>query len=127
MSHFSRVRTKMAEREFVTKALDDLGYTYEVGDLKIGGFGSARTPVEIKVSTGILKRSVGFRKSGDHYELVGDWYGLGKFGRKDFLNKLTQRYAYHAAKDKLAGQDFSMVSEEVDDKGRIHLVLRRMA
>jgi len=39
---------------------------------------------------------------------------------------LLQRYAYHAARAKLAEQGVTLVSEEVQEGNRVHLVLRRM-
>ena len=47
--------------------------------------------------------------------------------RAQFLQQVSQRYAYHAARAKLEEQGFTLASEEVREDGRIHLVLRRMA
>ena len=41
--------------------------------------------------------------------------------------KLTQRYAYHAAVDKLQEQGFTIAREESAQDGQVHLTLRRMA
>jgi hypothetical protein len=73
MSHITRIRTQMVEQEYLTKALDDLGYTYEVeqGD---------RVRVELP---GFLRRKVRFSKRGGAYELVGDFWGLGRQTSRD--------------------------------------------
>jgi hypothetical protein len=39
---------------------------------------------------------------------------------------LTQRYAYHVARAKLAEQGFDLVSEKAQEGEQIHLVLRRL-
>ena len=125
MSHFTRIRTQMIEKEYLIQALQDLEYKYEVGDAQIRGFGRQRQEVSIRVKT--PGYDVGFRKAGKVYELVADWWGVRGTNRTEFLQRITQRYAYHAARAKLEEQGFTLVSEEVQAGNRIHMVLRRMA
>ncbi|NBD35561.1 MAG: DUF1257 domain-containing protein [Chloroflexi bacterium] len=125
MSHFTRVRTQIVELAYLKQALDDLAYRYEEGQLKIRGFAGRRTPVDLKIHT--KGYPIGFQKAGDAYELVADWWGVRGVNQKTFLQEITRRYAYHAAREKLEAQGFSLVSEEVQEDEQIHLVLRRMA
>ena len=125
MSHISRIKTQMVEKEFLLMALKDLGYSYEEGDLEVKGFGGQHTHVEIKLSLR-LSNDIGFHKSGDAYEMVADWFGVHNLKQKDFTNQLMQRYAYHAACSKLEEQGFTLVNEENQKDGQIRLVLRRM-
>lgn len=127
MSHFTRIKTQMVEKEYLKRALQDLGLTWEEGSLKIRGYGGKRTDVEIKIATKSPGYDIGFRKAGESYELVADWWGIRDVKREDFLQQITQRYAYHAARAKLEEQGFALVSEEVHEGQRLHLVLRRMA
>lgn len=126
MSHFSRINTKMDEKKYVLMALKDLGFNYEEGEQEVRGFGGQKTPVDIRVP---LKFSydLGLRKKGNTYEIVADWFGVRGINQKDFTQKLMQRYAYHATRDKLEQQGFDMVEEKVEETGQIRLVLRRMA
>ena len=124
MSHFTKIKTQMVEREYLLQALKDLGYACEEEDAKIGGFGRQRQQVDIKVKT--RGYDIGFRKAGKSYEIVADWWGVRGINRKEFLQQVTQRYAYHAARAKLEERGFTLASEEVQEDGRIHLVLRRM-
>ncbi len=127
MSHFSRIKTQMVEQEYLVQALKDSGYTCEVGEnLKIRGFGGQKEHVQIKVPTKVLSYAIGFRKAGSAYECVADWYGIRGINQRQFLQHITQRYAYHAARSKLEEQGFSVVSEDVEEGQRIHLRLRRM-
>ncbi|HZY87112.1 MAG TPA: DUF1257 domain-containing protein [Gemmataceae bacterium] len=125
MSHFSRIKTRMVERQHLLAALRDLGHTPEEGDVKARGFGIGKAKVEIKVPTK-SGYDIGFRHTEQGYEVVADWWGVKGTQQKDFLQKLQQRYAYHAARAKLEEQGFTLVSEE-QEGGRIRLVLRRMA
>jgi len=128
MSHFSRIKTQMVEKEFLLKAVQDAGYSYEEGEnLKVRGFGGNKAQVEIKVPTKFLSYDIGFRKNGKVYECVADWWGVRGLSQQEFMQKISQRYAYHAARAKLEAQGFSLVSEEIEEGSRIHLKLRRMA
>ena len=125
MSHFSRIKTRMVERQHLLSALRDLGHTPEEGDVKARGFFGDKAKVEIKVRTK-SGYDIGFRRTEQGYEVVADWWGVKGVKQKDFLQQLQQRYAYHAARARLEEQGFSLVSEE-QEGGRIRLVLRRMA
>lgn len=119
MSQLTRIRTQMVEKEYLTKALEDLGHAWKEGSVRVGLFGP-------RVDVKIRRRNIGFRKAGKTYEMVtGDWGFVG-ISRKKFLQQMTQRYAYHAARAKLEEQGFALAGEEVQEDGRIHLVLRRM-
>lgn len=126
MSHFSKINTKMDEKKYVLMALKDLGFEFQEGEQQVTGFGGQKTAVDIRIP---LKFSydVGLRKKGQSYEIVADWFGVRGINQKDFTNRLMQRYAYHATRDKLEQQGFSMVEEAVEETGQIRIVLRRMA
>ncbi|NLG99015.1 MAG: DUF1257 domain-containing protein [Chloroflexi bacterium] len=127
MSHFSRIETKMVEKKFVLKALADLGFSYyDEGEQQVTGFGGQKTAVDIRIP---LKMSydIGLRKKGNAYELVADWYGVRGVNKNEFTQRLNQRYAYHATREKLEQQGFDLVEEQVEETGQIRVVLRRMA
>lgn len=68
---------------------------------------------------------IGFKKTGDMFELVADWYGIKDINPEKLLNQVQQRYAYHAVNDRMEVQGFEVV-EEVDEKDKtIHLTVRR--
>lgn len=115
MSQIIRIRkTQMVEREYLVRALEDLGYTWAEN----GRVGLLGPKVDIKVRF----HNVGFRKAGRAYEMVA----RGLSAQNKFLQQVTQRYSYCAARAKLEEQGFALASEEVREDGRIHLVLRRM-
>lgn len=126
MSHFSRINTKMDEKKYVLMALKDLGFSIEEGEQKVRGFSGQTMDVDIRVPLK-LSYDIGLRKNGKSYEIVADWFGVRGINQKDFSQKLMQRYAYHATRDKLEEQGFAMVEEKVEETGQIRIVLRRMA
>ena len=127
MSHFTRLKTQMVELEYILRALTDLGYEHEVGRQEVRGHGGARTAVEVRVRTSWRGCDIGFRRAGETYDIVADWYGVKGVSRKDFTRQVTRRYAYHAAREKLQAQGFEVVEEQEEKGGRVHLLLRRMA
>ena len=126
MSHFTSIKTKMVIREYIRQAVESAGYTCEEGDVEIRGDNGQSTQVELRIPTGNQGYDIGFRRSGNVYEMIADWWGIHDIDRKQFLQKITQQYAYHATKAKLEEQGFNLVSEESRANGQIHLKLRRM-
>ena len=126
MSHFSRIQTKIMDKDFVLKALKDLGFSFEEGEQQVMGFGGQKSQVDIRIP---LKMSydIGLRKKENSYEIVADWFGVRGVNQKEFTQRLMQRYAYHATRAKLEQQGFNMVEEKVEETGQIRIVLRRMA
>ena len=61
MSHFTRIKTQIVDKEYLLKALDELGYEYETGSVEVRGLAGERTRAEVKVKLG-LGREIGFRR-----------------------------------------------------------------
>ena len=126
MSHFTTVKTRIVSKEHLKKALDDMEMAYQEGQVSIRGYGGKTTSVEIKIPTRNQGYDLGFRKRGDTYELVADWYGIKDINQNELLQRLNQRYAYNVAKDQLESQDFTIVEETVEQDQTIHISVRRM-
>ena len=86
--------------------------------------GTPRAPTSLS-PLAIRAYDLGFRKQGETFELVADWYCIKDINQGALTARLTQRYAYHTVKEKLDQQGFSLVEEEVKQDQTIHLVLRR--
>ena len=126
MSHFTSIKTQMVIREYIKRAVESAGYTCEEGDVEIRGYNGQSIRVELRISTQNQGYGIGFRRAGNVYEMVADWWGIHDIDQKQFLQNIIQQYAYHATKAKLEEQGFSLVSEESQQDGQIHLRLRRM-
>ncbi|MDQ7781340.1 MAG: DUF1257 domain-containing protein [Desulfomonilaceae bacterium] len=126
MSHFTTVKTQIVSKDHLKQALEDLEMAFEEGDLEIRGYQGIRTPVEIRVPTANPDYDLGFRKTGDRYELVADWYGIKDVTRHEFLGRVMQRYAYRVAMEQLAQQEFTVVEEKLQGDNTIHITVRRM-
>ena len=133
MSHFTVVKTKLIDRQALVKALNDLGFKnielHDAAQHLYGYRGDQRAQTaEVIIRRKYIGRAsndIGFKLSQDGtYTAVISEYDRSKYGQ-EWLNRLSQRYAYHIARSKLTEQGFDLVSEETEQDGRIHLVLRR--
>lgn len=125
MSHFSRIKTRIVNKEHLIKALRDLGHDPKEGKVRIRGFGGQQTDVEVMIPTRNPGYDLGFGKKGETYELVADWYGIRDLQPETFLNQVQQRYAYHAVMDRMTEQGFEIAEEENYEDNTIRLVVRR--
>lgn len=125
MSHISKIKTRMVDKELILQALTDLGYKTEVGRLKLEGLHNQSFDIDIKVISR-YGNDIGLRLVDGVYEIVADWWGVMGTNKESFKKDLTQRYAYRVVTSKLEQQGFDLTSEENKD-GKIHLVLRRVS
>jgi hypothetical protein len=135
MSHFTVLKTRIMDRDALVRALGELGFPeVEVHDTPKRLFGFEGLP-RLETAEVIVRRKhigrasndLGFKKDRDGtYQAIISSFDRAKYGRA-WLDRLSQRYAYHAAREKLAAQGFSLVEEDVRPNGEVHLVLRRMA
>ena len=123
MSHISVMKIAFADRELLLQALKDLGYELEEGDdLRItNGVKSVKVDFLVKVP---YTDSIGFRKGKNGWQLTADWFRVN-LDRKQFENRLKQRYAYLSVKQSLEKQGYCIAEETKDEKQRLHIVLRR--
>jgi hypothetical protein len=134
MSHFTTLKTQIADAKALCLALADLGFAdVEAHDTArhLNGFqgDSREQTAEVIVRRkhlGWLSNDIGFkRNAAGTFDAVISEYDRGKYSQA-WLDRLSQRYAYHVTKTKLEEQGFALVSEEQQKDGKIHLVLRRM-
>jgi hypothetical protein len=122
MSHFSRVKTQLRDIATVQQVLEDLGYTVETGDVR--GYSSQRAKADIVVRTD-KNYDIGFYQQDDgSVAMIADFWGLS-IDRDQFLEKITQRYAYLTVVEQAAEQGWQIAEEEVQEDGSLRLVMQR--
>ena len=135
MSHFTTLRTQIREIDALVKALADVGFkkveVHEPAEHLRGFLGDRRKQtaevIVRKRYIGPASNDIGFKRgSTGAFDAIISGYDRARYSQP-WLNRLTQRYAYHVARARLAEQGFDLVTEETQQDGRIHLVLRRMA
>ena len=135
MSAYTLIETQLVSEEHLVRALEDLGFEQverHAAAQPLVGFEGLRREQRAEII--IRKRyldaasnDLGFARdaSGRFTAIVSD-FDRGRFGGP-WLQRVTQRYAYHVTRDKLAEQGFALVEERVDERDTIRLTLRRTA
>ncbi len=122
MSHFSTIQVQIKNGEILHQTLQELGYTVECNK-KVRGYQGDKTNGEyvIRQDNGY---DLGFRRNGEMYELVADFWGA-RIDQKAFVNSLMQRYAHKTLMASVQEQDFNVEEEEVLEDGTVRVVVGR--
>ena len=134
MSHYTAIRTRIADLDALVKALAEVGYdqveTHDAPQPLYGYLGDRRAQsAEVIIRrkhVGRASNDLGFRRQLDGtFEAIISDYDRRKHSPA-WLGHLTQRYACHATKARLLEQGFALTSERTLPDGQVHLVLRRV-
>ena len=130
MSHKTSVKTKLNNKEYLCKALDELGYKYEVAEGNVletrGKYRNTKSKVEILIHetpNGNCNNEIGFAKKEDGtYETVGDFYFThdinGSYEKKaeHLRNIVTTESKKLELTDMLENYQFQLDQTEENDK-----------
>lgn len=134
MSAYVVCKTVFRDLESLVKALQDVGFTVEIGKLTITGYQDAKREVDIAIRRDGTRSQLGdfgYMKEADGtYTLVADDYdstpGHGDFGciGPKIQNRVKARYSYHQVTRLARQRGYAVVSEKTAN-GRTKLVMRR--
>ncbi len=137
MSAYTTFATRLVSAEHLATALGDLGFAageiHRTPQTLHGWMGDARAQrAEVIVRREHLGESsndLGFARASDgSFVAIVSEYDRDQCGfDARWMERLTQRYAYHVARERLEAQGFDLVEERVDDADTIRMVLRRSA
>jgi len=125
MSHFSQIKTKIRDLSCLQAALRDLDTEWKSGPQPIRGYRGQTHDAEVVIeqSNGY---DIGFTWNGQEYALVADLqYWQQPLSVEGFLNRVTQRYAYHTVLKEGGNKGFQVAEEQKQADGSIRLVLQR--
>jgi hypothetical protein len=133
VSHFSVLKTRLIDRECLLLALHDMGFNeveeHTSPQALYGYQGDIRTEraqiIVRRKYIGLVSNDIGFHElpEGGFVAIISD-FDRHKYGSA-WLQKLTQRHAYHLVQKQLGQQGFSLIGEELGTEEQIHLRLRR--
>jgi hypothetical protein len=125
MSHFSNIKTEIRNLTSLQSALNDLGIDWKSGPDQIRGYQGQTHTAEVVIEQE-NDYDIGFRWNGKEYELVADLqYWKQPWSVQGFLNRITQRYAYHTVVNETTKQGFQIAEQENNQDGSIRLVVQR--
>ena len=127
MSHFTRVRTRITDREKLKRALTDLKHNYRENTV-VRGYQGANLNADVVVAPG-GDYDIGFEKGADgNFTVVADWWGVTQacgLREKEFVDPVVQRYAYHTVVEQAAKQGFQVVQETTGADQTLKVTVRR--
>jgi hypothetical protein len=125
MSHFSQIKTQIRNLSSLKAALTDLGVNWQAGPQNVRGYQGLNHVAEVAIAQD-NGYDIGFSWNGSEYELVADLqFWQQKWNVDRFLNKVTQRYAYHTVVNETAQQGFHITEQQQNQDGSVRLVLQR--
>ncbi|NEQ24000.1 MAG: DUF1257 domain-containing protein [Microcoleus sp. SIO2G3] len=125
MSHFSQIKTQIKNLTSLESALTDLGIQWKAGLQQVRGYRGQTRQAEISIEQN-NGYDIGFSWNGREYELVADLqYWQQPLTVEGFLNRVTQRYAYHTVVAETTRQGFQLAEQKQNQDGSIRLVLQR--
>jgi hypothetical protein len=125
MSHFSQIKTQIRNLSSLQAALTDLGIDWKPGPQQVRGYRGETRAAEVAIEQN-NGYDIGFSWNGSEYELVADLqYWQQTVPVNLFLNRLTQRYAYHTVVSESAQKGFQVAEQQQNTDGSIRLVLQR--
>ena len=120
MSHFTTIKIQIKNGEILQEVLQELSYQFEC-NTTVRGYRGNTTQAEyvIRQNNGY---DLGFRRSGDIYEIVSDFWGA-KINQKEFVNSISQKYAHKTLMNSVHEQGFDIEEEEVLEDGTVRVVV----
>ena len=122
MSHFTTIKVQIKQGEVLLDVLQELGYQVEQ-NTQVRGYMGDKTNAEyvIKQSNGY---DLGFRKNGEGYELVADFWGA-EINQQEFVNNISQKYAHKTLMETIQTEGFNVEEEEVLADGTVRVLVGR--
>jgi hypothetical protein len=120
MSHFTTIKVQIKQGEVLLQVLKELGYQVEQ-NTQVRGYMGDKTNAEyvIKQSNGY---DLGFRKNGEGYELVADFWGA-EINQQEFINNISQKYAHKTLMETIQTEGFNVEEEEVLADGTVRVIV----
>jgi hypothetical protein len=128
MSHFTTVKTKIRDMICLKQALEDLNYEFQEAEegVEVRGYLGQKEKADLVIKAS-KTYDVGVRQTADGIELLADWWGVETtrgLTEEEFVNQLTQRYAYHKVIKEVKARGFSLEQEEEENE-TIQLTVRK--
>lgn len=125
MSHFSTIKTQLRNLTSLQAALSDLNIDWKPGVQPVRGYRGQTHNAQIAIEQD-NGYDLGFSWNGNEYELVADLqYWQQPWSVDGFLQRVTQRYAYHTVVRESTQQGFQVTEQQNNQDGSIRLVVQR--
>lgn len=122
MSHFTTIKVQIKNGEALHQVLQELGHKVEC-NTTVRGYQGDTTDADYVIRQS-NRYDLGFRRKGENYELVADFWGAN-INQQAFVNEITQKYAHKTLMATVQEQGFNVEEEETLEDGTVRVVVGR--
>ena len=125
MSHFTKIKTKIINKECLIEALQNLDFVVKE-NVAIIGYRGRKSKGDVVIKTN-KAYDVGFVKETDGtYQMVADWYGAARAVQRSqhqFLSDVQKEYATVRVINEVKRKGYRVQSRRVTETGEIKLLV----
>ncbi len=125
MSHFSYIKTRILNLEYLKEALNQLGINFSSDNKTLTGYKTKALSTDLLIP----QRNgydIGFNWNGQEYELVADLsFWQQKWSTETFIEKVSQAYATQTILKESNKQGFESIKQISNRDGSTTVVLER--
>lgn len=127
MSHFTKVKTRLTERQTLKQAMESTLRWPVQENAVVRGFSGNTVTAQLVAVNPLTHYDVGFiRNPGqDCFELVADFYGLRHLDPNELVRQINQNYALSILQQEAAAAGYQMEDTVYEDDGSIRVVLNQ--
>jgi hypothetical protein len=120
MSHFTTIAVQIKNGESLHQILQELGYAVEQ-DTLVRGYMGNKTKADYVIRQ-LNGYDLGFRRQGEEYELIADFWGA-QIDQAKFLQPILQRYAHQTLMATVQEHNFTVEQQESLPDGTLRVVV----
>lgn len=125
MSHFSYIKTRILNLEYLKEALNQLGINFSSDNKTLTGYKTKVLSTDLLIPQG-NGYDIGFNWNGQEYELVADLsFWQQKWSTETFIEKVSQAYATQTILKESNKQGFESIKQISNRDGSMTVVLER--
>jgi|TARA_B110001450_G_C17516324_1_gene438629 hypothetical protein len=125
MSHFSYIKTRILNLEYLKEALNQLGINFSSDNKTLTGYKTKALSTDLLIPQG-NGYDIGFNWNGQEYELVADLsFWQQKWSTETFIEKVSQAYATQTILKESNKQGFESIKQISNRDGSMTVVLER--
>ena len=125
MSHFTKVQTKIFDKEILISTLKQLKYIVFEGKSTLKGYEGQKKNIDILVKLN-SSYDIGFSQNKDgSFSIIADWWGVTKVKEEDFTRMVNQNYSLNMIRREMKKKGYKIVEQKTLEDQSIKVVVRK--
>ena len=125
MSHFTKVKTNILDKDLLVYTLKEMNYNVIEGKPYLKGFEKQNQKVDLLVK---LESSydIGFKKNNEGvYTIIADWWGVQGINKEKFIRDIKQHYSLNMINREMRKKGYKIVEQKNVEGNAIKVILRK--